>query len=203
MISPRTRVAYFVVKLELKSDFYAQFDRIKQGGRWYFSCEDFLALIVETCFFLLMMVVFTLFLTAFIYVGVAGYSKIIRLFWLQKMAVRVVFEFKGSQTCRSVFRNRNHLNFRSIYILEYVIQVKQNRSLFTVPRSFLHPYNLNIETPISLPRSGTTFNLDQSSSFCARLFGACKNGTKLNYLDVVSESIRLRGSSIVFMFFYT
>lgn len=35
---------------------------------------------------------------------------------LQKWAVRVVFDLTGSQTCRSVFRNKNLFNFALIYV---------------------------------------------------------------------------------------
>lgn len=65
--------------------------------------------------------------------GNAGSSKVIRLFKLQKRSVRVVFyNPKGSQICRYDFRNKDLLNFPSIYISEYVTIVKRNLHLFTV-----------------------------------------------------------------------
>lgn len=47
-------------------------------------------------------------------------SKIIWLLRLQKRAVRVIFDIKGSRIFKSIFRNNNLLTLPSIFILEPV-----------------------------------------------------------------------------------
>lgn len=104
---------------------------------------------------------------------------------LQKRAVKVVFDLTGSQTCRSVFRNKNLFNFTLIYILESVTLVKDSffvDSLQIVSASL--QFNRNT---LSLTRSRATFNQNQFSPFCARLF----NTTPPPDIETETESISM------------
>lgn len=90
-----------------------------------FCCEDFLALSMETCFLLLILVLFTLLSPAVFSYGVA-YSKIIKSFSLQKRDVRVIFILKVLRNIPMPgLRNNNLLACLSVYRLDLVTIVKK------------------------------------------------------------------------------
>lgn len=109
-LSPISSVTYIGIMLDYKLDFSEKM--IGSAAGWIvilFRCESFLlwsltlelcckvnALVVNTCFLPLLWFVFTL------------CCWVLRLFRLQKRAVRVIFYLKGFQNCRSVFMSNNN-----------------------------------------------------------------------------------------------
>lgn len=90
-----------------------------------------LALIAETCFFLLRMVVFTLFLQQCFYnMGKCWVLKIILLFRLQNRDVRVVFYLKGLWPIVGMFKNNNLLPIKIIQIFHSIKISSASRKFF-------------------------------------------------------------------------
>lgn len=75
---------------------------------------------------------------------------ILRIFRLQKKAVRTIAGVSKFTTCRNIFREFNLLTVPCIYILEILLFVKQNMDKFVTNNSY-HSYNTRKGANLCLP----------------------------------------------------
>uniref|UniRef100_A0A1B6LYM7 Reverse transcriptase domain-containing protein n=1 Tax=Graphocephala atropunctata TaxID=36148 RepID=A0A1B6LYM7_9HEMI len=78
------------------------------------------------------------------------------LFRLQKKAVRAIFKKPNRFSCKSRFKDHKILTFPSIFILNTVIFVRNNLSLFS-SETETNNYNLRTKNKITIPKHRTEF----------------------------------------------
>lgn len=128
-------------------------------------------------------------------------QRTLLLFRLQKKAIRVIFSLPRGHSCREIFRTNNILTFPSIYILETLLFVRKNISVFSSPSS--NRYTLRNTNDISIPRHSTSFFQKQFQYNAIKLYNslpaslkieqdhrAFKRGVKRMLLDEVVYSVR-------------
>lgn len=122
-------------------------------------------------------------------------SETIRVFRMQKKAVRNIVGVRSWCSCRDLFKKYDLLTLPAIYILELLLYVKRNQNSFVSVGSF-HEYNTRFGDSLMIPDHNLTL-FEKSPYFMGiRLFNKLHESVKnLNFVNFRSRVIRFLVSS--------
>lgn len=101
-----------------------------------------------------------------------------RVFLNQKQAIRIMFNMKFRESCRSVFRKHKILTVAALYIYECVCFVK-NYPTYFANYSFTHNHGTRLKHNFKYPNHRLTLTHKSALYMCLKLYNSLPNNLKI------------------------